>query len=91
MIPILMRLKIRPEGKRGVSLWIPVILAWIILWALMLVLLPFVVLAALLTLGRGPGWSLLAVYPLLFVLLWNLSGLHIETRDAENDVLISFR
>jgi len=90
MFPILMRLKIRSEGKRGVSLWLPVFLAWIILWAFMLVLLPFVLLAALLSLGRGPGMSLLAVYPLLFSLLWNLSDLHIETRDAENDVLISF-
>jgi hypothetical protein len=85
-----MRLKIRPEGRKGVSLWIPVFLAWIILWALML-LLPFLVLAALLTLGGRPGLSILAVYPLLFSLLWNLSGLHIEARDAENDVLVSFQ
>jgi len=91
MFPIWMRLKIRPARKRGVSLWFPVILIWILLWALMLVLLPFVFLAALVTWRRGPGFALLAVYPMLFSVLWNLSGLHIETRDAENDVLISFR
>ena len=91
MFPVWMRLKIRPEKKRGVSLWFPVILIWILLWALMLVLLPFVFLAALVTRRRGPGMSLMAIYPMLFSVLWNLSGLHIETRDAENDVLISFR
>ena len=91
MFPIWMRFKIRPEGKRGVSLWFPVILIWIILWALMLILLPFVFLAGILTWRRGPGMILLAVYPMLFSVLWNLSGLHVETRDAENDVLISFR
>jgi len=86
-----MRLKVRPKGKRGGSLWIPVILVWIILWALMLVLLPFVLVAAVVTWRRGPGAALLAAYPLLFSVLWNLSGLHVETRDADNDVLISFR
>lgn len=90
MLPIWMRLRVRPKGKRGVSLWIPVILVWIILWALLLILLPFVLIAAILTLRRGPGLTLLAAYPMLFSVLWNLSGLHVETRDAENDVLISF-
>jgi len=91
MFPVWMRLKIRPERRRGVSLWFPVILVWVLLWALMLVLLPFVLLAALVTLRRGPGLVLLAVYPLLFSVLWNLSGLHIEARDAHHDVLVSFR
>jgi hypothetical protein len=91
MFPVWMRLKIRPARKRGVSLWFPVILVWVILWALMLILLPFALLAALVTLRRGPGLALLAAYPLLFAVLWNLSGLHIEARDAESDVLVSFR
>ena len=91
MFPILVRLRIRSAGRRGVSLWFPVILIWIILWALMILALPFVLLAAVLTLRRGPGLLLLAAYPMLFALLWNLSGLHVETRDAEDDVLISFR
>jgi hypothetical protein len=86
-----MRLKIRPSRKRGVSLWLPVILIWIILFALMLVILPFILLAALVTWRRGPGRILLASYPALIAILWNLSGLHVETRDDENDVLISFR
>ena len=33
---------------------------------------------------------LLLVYPMLFSVLWHLTGLHVEVRDAENGVLISF-
>ncbi len=90
MFPVVMRLRIRPKGKRGISLWIPVILVWIILWALMIVLLPLLVLLAILTWRRGPGTGLLLIYPLIFSVLWNMSGLHVETRGAENAVLISF-
>ncbi len=66
MFPVVMRLRIRPKGKRGISLWIPVILVWIILWALMIVLLPLLVLLAILTWRRGPGTGLLLIYPLIF-------------------------
>ncbi len=91
MIPVMMRLKIRPRDQRGIALWIPVIVVWIILCAVAIILLPLVLLAALLTCRSGPGMRLLLTYPLLFSVLWNLSGLHVETRDAENEVLISFR
>jgi hypothetical protein len=90
MFPIVMRLRIRPQGRRGLPLWLPVILVWLILWAVMIVLLPFMILGALVTWSRGPGLKLLFAYPLLFTLLWHLSGLHVETRNAANDVLISF-
>jgi len=68
-----------------------VILIWIIVAAVMIVLLPFVALAALLTLRRGPGLFLLLIYPMTAAVLGHLSGLHIETRDAENELLIEFR
>ena len=91
MLPFGMRLKVRSRAGRRVSLWFPVILLWVVLRGLMLAVLPFMILAALPVWRDGPGWRLLLVYPLLFTLLWNLSGLHIEKRDARNDVLISFQ
>ena len=90
MMPMLMRLKIRPRDKKGVSLWFPVVLVWILLWALMILVFPLMLLAALVTWRHGPGIMLLLVYPMLFSVLWHLTGLHVEVRDAENDVLISF-
>ena len=89
MMPLLMRLKIgRDAGKRGVLL--PIFIVWVLLLALMAVLLPLVLIAAILTWlsGQGP-WPLL-VYPLLGSVLFHLSGLHIEIERSGENVLIAF-
>jgi len=90
MFPFWLRLRISKPGQRGFRLFFPVILIWIILAALMIALFPLVLLAALITWRRGPGKFLILMYPMLAVVLWNLSGLHVETRDDENDILIDF-
>jgi hypothetical protein len=90
VLPLLVRFKVKEPGRRGFGLWFPVILIWIILAALMLVLLPFVLLAALITIWRGPGLKLLLVYPLLAAVLWNLGGLTIDVGQKEKALLIDF-
>jgi hypothetical protein len=88
MIPIFMRLKIsRNPDKYGLLL--PVFLVWILLFALMVILLPFILIAALFTWRRGYGKLLLLTYPLLISLLFKLSGLHIEVGSSERNVLIA--
>jgi hypothetical protein len=48
MIPLFMHLKIQTPGKRRrVGLWIPLFLVWILLFCLVLLLLPFLLLAEL--------------------------------------------
>jgi hypothetical protein len=89
MIPMLMRLKVsRNPNRYGVLL--PVFLVWILLFALMIVLLPFVLIAALLTWRNGQGKWLLLTYPLLISVLFHLSGLHIEVENREQNILIAF-
>lgn len=90
MLPFWLRLRVGKPGHKTFRLWFPVILIWIILAALLLALFPLVLLAALITRRNGPGKILLLLYPMLAAVLWNLSGLHIETRDDENDILIDF-
>jgi hypothetical protein len=90
MLPIFVRFKIKEPGRRGFGLWFPVILIWILLAALMLVLLPFMLLAALMTWPSGPGPRLLLVYPLLASVLWNLGGLTIDVDQKEHALLIDF-
>jgi len=90
MLPMIVRLKVKEPGRRGFGIWFPVIVVWIILAALMLVLLPFLLLAALVTLGRGPGARLLLVYPLLGSVLWNLDGLTIDVNQKQRLLLIDF-
>ncbi len=89
MIPIFMRLRIgRKPDKYGLLL--PIFLVWILLFALMIVLLPLVLIAALFTWRSGQGKLLLLIYPILVSLLFQLSGLHIEIRRSEQSVLIAF-
>jgi len=87
---MLVRFRIKEPGRRGFGLWFPVIVIWILLAALMLVLLPFLLLAALVTWWRGPGLRLLLIYPLLGSVLWNLGGLTIDVDQKERVLLIDF-
>jgi predicted exporter len=91
MLPVFVHFRIRKDGKRPFGIYFPVILIWIILAALLLILLPFVLLAAAITWRRGPGRFLLLVYPMTASILWHLSGLHIETQSVENEILIDFQ
>lgn len=91
MLPVWMRLRIARPGERRITLGFPVIIVWIFVAALMLLLLPFVLIAYLLTWGQGTARTLLLAYPLIWSILWNLSGLHVETKSVETDVLVDFR
>ena len=90
MLPIWMSCHVREAGRTKFRFGFPVILVWIVLGTLMIVLLPLVLLAALLTWGRGPGWRLLAVYPLLLAVLWSLSGFRLDVQKRDNRVLFHF-
>jgi hypothetical protein len=89
MIPFFMRLKIgRKPNSKGVLL--PVFLAWILLLAVMIILLPFVLIAAPFTWRSGRGKLLLLAYPMTLSSLFQLSGLQIEIGRSEQNVLIAF-
>jgi hypothetical protein len=89
MIPMLMRLKVsRNPNRYGVLL--PVFLVWILLFALMIIFIPVVLIAALFTWRGGQGKWLLMTYPLLISVLFHLSGLHIEVENREQSILIVF-
>jgi len=88
MIPILMRMKIAERGRKKVNLYFPIILLWIVVLALLTVLLPFILLVALFLWPQGYGKIPLAVYAMLFSLIFSLSGLHIQVEDKKNQILI---
>ena len=90
MLPMIVRFKVKEPGRRGFGLWFPAIVIWILLAALMLVLLPFLLLAALISWGRGPGIRLLLLYPLVISVLWNLGGLTIDVGQKDRALLIDF-
>jgi len=90
MLPVIVHFRVRKPGRRPFGFYFPILLVWIVLAALLVLLFPFLLLAAVLTWRRGPGRMLLVIYPLLAAVLWNMSGLHIEAGNAGNGVLIDF-
>jgi hypothetical protein len=85
MIPLLMHLKIQtPGNRRRVGLWIPLFLAWILLFCIMLLLLPFLLLAELIL--RFTDYYIpvmrLAWYP--FVLIAELRGIEIHVSGSKS-------
>jgi len=89
MIPIMMKMLIKEEGKKSCRLYIPLILVWIVLFALLIILLPFLLLAALLAWPSGYGRAILAVIPMLFAIIWSMSGLKIHVASKDKQVYLN--
>jgi hypothetical protein len=85
MMPMSLRLEIRGQDRHGVVLWFPVIFLWLILFALMLAVLPFLLVAALATARGKSGMRLLLVYPAVFTAINALSGLRIDVDGRGKD------
>jgi len=85
MMPMSLRLDIRGRDRPGVVLWFPVIVVWLILFALMIAALPFLLVAALATMRGKPGMRLLLVYPVAFTVINALSGLRIDVDGRGKD------
>ncbi|HOW45184.1 MAG TPA: hypothetical protein PK919_08450 [Candidatus Aminicenantes bacterium] len=83
MIPLWMWIRVEEPGRRRTAFPVPLFLAWLLLAALLLLLLPFVLLAALLSWPWGWGGPLLKMYGQLFVLIGSLSGLRIDVESRE--------
>lgn len=90
MIPLIMKLRTQGRGKKGVNLWIPVFLVWILLLLLMILLLPIVLLAGLISWKQGFGKMLFLLYPMIFVLLFHLSGLKLDIESKNSKVFFNF-
>lgn len=91
MIPVMMKMLIHEEGKKKFRLFIPLILVWIVLFALLIILLPFLLLAALIAWPSGYGRVILAAIPMLFAVIWSMSGLKIQIENKDKQVYLNVR
>ena len=88
--PSILRVRVLDDDSR-VSLWIPLILVWPLVGALYLLLLPFVLIAAVLTWRRGWGKAILLGGPALFRLYCALRGLEVDFTEPKRSVLVYFK
>jgi len=86
--PLLLRLGI---GRRRFPVWLPLFLLWPVAAAVIIVLAPLVLLAALIL--RPLGWGKLVIIsgPMFFGVLCALRGLELNLNLGNRLVLISFK
>lgn len=90
--PLLLRLDISETKHRGhIVLWLPVFLAWIILAAIFIALLPLIILAALVACFFGWGKAVLFFVPLVGNCICNLHGLEVNIEKKESVLFLSFK
>jgi hypothetical protein len=89
---LLLRMEIsRPEVKGHNVFWLPVFLAWIVLAAIFLALLPLIVFIALVALFFGFGKSVVLFVPLICNCICNLHGMEINIESKDRIMVLSFR
>ena len=86
--PLLLRLGI---GRRRFPVWLPLFLLWPVAAAVIIVLAPLVLLAALILRPLGWGKLVLISGPMFFGVLCALRGLELNLNLGNRLVLISFK
>jgi hypothetical protein len=90
--PLLLRVELsRPDVKGYNVFWLPVFLAWIILAAIFLALLPLIVFIALVALFFGFGKSVILFLPLVCNVICKLHGMEINIERKDRIIVLSFR
>jgi len=90
MTPFWLKIKIPRSGQPPFNLYLPMLIIWIILTLIMLIFLPFLLLFSLFTWSKWYGKLAILLFPMLFSLLWQMKGLHIDIRDKHDHIYFSF-
>jgi hypothetical protein len=80
--PLVMRLKVQQGSGRGVGLWLPVFLLWIVLVAIVLPLLPLLLIADVILALRRSKVSLTGILWGVWNVLCAMRGLRVEVKGA---------
>ena len=91
MIPMIMRIHIKESNKKKVRLILPLFLVWLLILPFIIILTPFVLLAALILWTSGYGKTILRAGPALISVLSALSHLYIQVEKPDSKILIWLR
>lgn len=84
----LMRIRVAGDQRKRVNLWIPLILIWPIVLALMVILSPV---ALLLCIVWSRGRKFIIAGPRVLMACWAMRGLELRVKDGDDQVLVSFK
>jgi len=88
-LPLLLHLRFPTEGG-SYGLWLPWLLLYPILLAVMLIILPLVLVIAAILLPSGKAKPLILAGPYLWLLLASLGDLRVEIRTDHQEMLLNF-
>lgn len=91
MIPLMLKMRIGEKNRRGVNLWFPLFLIWIIVLPLLAILAPLIFLVGLLAWPSGYGRKIIYFYIMIFKLLWYTSGLKVDIESDEKIIYIDLK
>lgn len=91
MIPFFMYLHVVEDGRTKIKLPLPLFIAWILLFCLALVLLPFVLITALVFWVLKYDLRILRFFPKCLAIVCALSGLIIFIEEKNKRVYLSIR
>ena len=91
MIPFFMNLHIVEDGRTKIRLPLPLFLVWILLLCLFLILLPFLLLAAIIFWILRNNLRILAFIPKLFSIICALSGLRIQIEEKNKKIFLTIQ
>lgn len=86
--PILMKLRIAEESKSKFALWIPLVLFWPFLLLLLVIILPFYIIAFIGLIWTKKGRAILHIPFAFYELLCAVRGLHVDVNDKDDKVKI---
>ena len=91
MIPVYMNINVVSNNEKNIKLFFPLIILWVILFALLIILAPIVLVLSGILWRKRLGKALLLAYPMTFSVINSFSGLivHVEKRDKR--ILINIK
>ncbi|XUW99586.1 MAG: hypothetical protein TUN42_06745 [Dehalogenimonas sp.] len=87
--PLLLHLRL-PSRDGFVGLWLPWFLVYPILLALMLIALPFILIAAIFLVPAGRARPLIMAGPYLWRLLFAMRGLKLDIQTSQKALMLDF-
>lgn len=91
MLPLYIRLRVRDEESRGLNLYLPMVLLYILLLPVILLFLVLWLLFCLFTAGTARGKAAFKLVPALYVLFCAARGTEIEVTDKDSEIILKIK